>query len=266
MCVSASSVERVAKSLLAAIFVASLWPIAPTEKAYAEEEGNELGDTAASDDVVSGDVDVAVEDRRDIAVPPFEAAFFVEHGDVAPLTSASDFPLVDWTTSGTCRWMIDAGGCLTIEPLPGAVSGSISSFDWKPYKDKITSVVAGKGVCVATSARAMFKDYPRLSSADLSGLDVSFAGSMSEMFRDCPRLASVKLTGLDTSHITDMSYMFWGCSRLVDVDLSGLETSQVRNMRGMFIGCLQLASANLSGLDTSRVTDMCSMFYGCSYL
>lgn len=41
------------------------------------------------------------------------------NGGAAPQSDGPGDPIVDWTTSGTARWMIGASGCLTIAPLEG---------------------------------------------------------------------------------------------------------------------------------------------------
>ncbi|KAB1634562.1 hypothetical protein F8C90_10665 [Ellagibacter isourolithinifaciens] len=83
--------------------------------------------------------------------------------------------IVDWTTCGTCRWMIDARGCLTIAPMEGADSGNLSYWKdtpWYDYRDSITSAKIKDGVVAATTFR-MFRGCSRLISVDLSGLDTS---------------------------------------------------------------------------------------------
>ena len=49
----------------------------------------------------------------------------------APQSDGLGDPIVDWTTSGTARWMIDASGCLTIAPLEGEESGELE--DWREF-------------------------------------------------------------------------------------------------------------------------------------
>ena len=72
----------------------------------------------------------------------------------------SSNPIVDWTACGTCRWMIDARGCLTIAPMEGANSGELSYWKdapWYDNRDSITSAKIKDGVVAATTFR-MFRN------------------------------------------------------------------------------------------------------------
>ncbi len=190
-------------------------------------------------------------------------------------TAESGNPIVDWTACGTCRWMIDARGCLTIAPMEGADSGELSYWKdapWYDYRDSITSAKIKDGVVAATTFR-MFRDCSRLISVDLSGLDTSKVTEMgredtweSGMFSGCTRLAYLDVSSLDTSNVTSMGCMFEGCSSLTSLDLSTFDTSNVVDMNSMFSGCTKLTSLDLSGFDTSSVTSMAAMFCGCSLL
>ena len=218
------------------------------------------------------------------------------NGGAAPQSGESGDPIVDWTASGTARWMIDASGCLVIAPLEGGQSGELGEWSyrytpWYDYRNSITSAKIEGRIAVST-ARSMFLDCRSLESLDLSGLDTSSATGMSSMFsgcsslesldlsgfvtssvvgmsgmfRGCSSLESLDLSGLDTSSATDMSYMFRGCSSLESLDPSGFDTSSVVGMRGMFDGCSSLESLDLSGFDTSSVLYIRDMFDGCSGL
>lgn len=178
-------------------------------------------------------------------------------------------PIVDWTACGTCRWMIDARGCLTIAPMEGADSGELSYWKdalWYDYRDSITSAKIKDGVVAATTFR-MFRDCSRLISVDLSGLDTSKVTEMgredtweSGMFSGCTRLAHLDVSSLDTSNVTSMGCMFKDCSSLTSLDLSTFDTSNVVDMNSMFAGCTKLTSLDLSGFDTSKVTCMDGTF------
>ena len=192
------------------------------------------------------------------------------NGGAAPQSGESGDPIVDWTASGTARWMIDASGCLVIAPLEGGQSGELGecSYRYTPWYDYRNSITSAKieGQIAVSTARSMFLDCRSLESLDLSGLDTSKATDMSSMFWGCSSLKSLDLSGLDTSSATDMSYMFSGCSSLESLDLSGFDTSSVVGMRGMFDGCSSLESLDLSGFDTSSVLYIRDMFDGCSGL
>ena len=289
MSASAKPTEKVFKSVLAAVLAISLCPLMPAEKAQAEETGDsgEQADAAQmSDESLDRDAD------------PTEGALAADGSDADPelagendgaedesapddsnvaLQTASDSgtPIVNWTKCGTCQWMIDANGCLTIKPANGE-SGSLENWDsrewipedispWWHHAGEITSVKIENGV-IAKTTRGMFRKCSKVVSIDLSGLDTSEVANMQSMFSGCSSLASLDLSSLDTSSVTDMSGMFHACSSLASLDLSSLDTSSVTDMSCMFSGCSSLASLDLSSLDTSSVTDMSSMFSGCSKL
>ena len=322
MSISAKPTEKVFKSLLAVTLSVSLCPLAPAGQAQADEaendgsevsvssssanDGSETNSSPASvndgseasipyasandSDALPGDSDDGIAPERDALPGDFD-------DDIDPQSVDSSDPIVDWTTCGTARWTIDAGGCLTIAPMEGTDNGELEIWvlcdevPWYNYRNSITSAkVAGK---IATQTTAlMFNDCPKLASLDLSGLDTSDVTNMSNMFSycwsltsldlspldtsnvtsmrgifaHCSKLASLDLSPLDTSNVTDMSYMLSGCSKLTSLDLSSFDTSQVESMGGMFDGCSKLISLDLSSFDTSNVTGMSRMFYGCSSL
>ena len=253
--------EKALKLLFAAVLAVSLCPLVPAEKAQADEACG-VSEPIAS---VENPGDVVLSDA-DGGVPA--SALGV---DVAAKRSAATLqadgsadPIVDWMTSGTCRWMIDASGCLTIEPLLGAKSGELSGFNWLSYKDDITSLVVKGNVRFGSpSARQMFYQCSKLAAVDLTGLDTSQVTDISQMFEGCKSLKSVDLSGFDTSRVTDMSSMFSDCYVLASLDVSGFDTSQVTDMSLMFSNCEKLSSLDVSAFDTSQVTGLYSMFFGC---
>ena len=175
--------------------------------------------------------------------------------------------------------MIDASGCLTIEPLPSnsygelPVSPSDYELPWNnSYRSDFTAVDVKPGVCLIgeqssdVSMSGMFSTCSNLVSVNLSGLDTSNVTDMGGMFNYCRALKTVNMDGLDTSNVTDMGYMFNGCPSLEALGVSGWDTSHVANVEYMFSGCSSLASLDVSGWDTSNVTDMGWMFTDCSSL
>ena len=282
MSASAKPTEKLFKSFLAAVLAISLCPLMPAEKAQAEEAGDSGEQTDAaqvSDEGEGGDVDPtesALAASNSDAVPELaeennnaEDEGALDDSNVA-LQAANDSgaPIVNWTKCGTCQWMIDADGCLVIEPQSGE-SGELRDWvwtaPWDDYKSSITSVAIKKTVIAKTTSGA-FYDCMSLRSIDLSGLDTSQATDMSDMFSGCSSLASLDLSSFDTSSVTSMDGMFSGCSSLASLDLSSFDTSKVTGMGSMFYGCSSLASLDLSSFDTSSATDMSFMFYGCSSL
>ena len=296
MSISAKPTEKVFKSLLAVTLSVSLCPLAPAGQAQADEaendgsevsvlsssanDGSETNSSPASvndgseasipyasandSDALPGDSDDGIAPDRDALPDDFD-------DDIDPQSVDSSDPIVDWTTCGTARWTIDAGGCLTIAPMEGTDNGELEIWvlcdevPWYNYRNSITSAkVAGK---IATQTPAlMFNDCPTLASLDLSGLDTSNVTNMRGMFSERSSLASLDLSPLDTSNVTDMSYMLSGCSKLTSLDLSPLDTSKVTNMSYMLYYCPSLTSLDLSPLDTSNVTSMRGIFAHCSKL
>ncbi len=296
MSISAKPTEKVFKSLLAVTLSVSLCPLAPAGQAQADEaendgsevsvlsssanDGSETNSSPASvndgseasipyasandSDALPGDSDDGIAPERDALPGDFD-------DDIDPQSVDSSDPIVDWTTCGTARWTIDAGGCLTIAPMEGTDNGELEIWvlcdevPWYNYRNSITSAkVAGK---IATQTTAlMFNDCPKLASLDLSGLDTSDVTNMSNMFSYCWSLTSLDLSSFDTSNVTGMGGMFSGCSSLASLDVSSFDTSGAVGMKGMFSGCSKLALLDVSSFDTSRVTDMSDMFHGCSSL
>ena len=296
MSISAKPTEKVFKSLLAVTLSVSLCPLAPAGQAQADEaendgsevsvssssanDGSETNSSPASvndgseasipyasandSDALPGDSDDGIAPERDALPGDFD-------DDIDPQSVDSSDPIVDWTTCGTARWTIDAGGCLTIAPMEGTDNGELEIWvlcdevPWYNYRNSITSAkVAGK---IATQTTAlMFNDCPKLASLDLSGLDTSDVTNMSNMFSYCWSLTSLDLSPLDTSNVTNMRGMFSECSSLSSLDLSPLDTSNVTDMSYMLSGCSKLTSLDLSPLDTSKVTNMSYMLYYCPSL
>ena len=289
MSASAKPTEKLFKSFLAAVLAISLCPLMPADKAQAEEAGDSGEQTDAaqvSDEGKGGDADptesalaasnsdanleLAVENdgAEDEGTP--------DDSNVALQTvSDSGAPIVDWTECGTCQWMIDSGGCLTIKPKSGSASGELArwySSEGGPWRgSSFTTVRILHGVKAKTTAR-MFAACRNLTSADLSGLDTSSVTDMGEMFSGCSKLAKLDLSSFDTSNVKEGSYsaggmrgMFSGCSSLASLDVSGLDTSSVTDMSGMFGNC-PIQTLELSSFETSQVTNASSMFSGCSSL
>ncbi|MEE1453756.1 MAG: hypothetical protein UF420_00455, partial [Ellagibacter isourolithinifaciens] len=112
------------------------------------------------------------------------------NGGAAPQSGESGDPIVDWTTSGTARWMIDASGCLTIAPLEGEESGELEDwrgFDKAPWHDNSSLIISAKieGAIAISTATGMFYGCSSLKFLDLSSLGAWRAGDMSRMFSGC---------------------------------------------------------------------------------
>ena len=185
MSASAKPTEKLFKSFLAAVLAISLCPLMPADKAQAEEAGDsgEQTDAAQVSDEGEGEetdlaegivetdgsnADLDLTGENDGA----EDEGALDDSNVA-LQAASDSgtPIVDWTECGTCQWMIDAGGCLTIKPANGE-SGSLENWDshdyfdrfppWKRFAGRITTVKIENGV-IAKTTRRMFYECSKVA-------------------------------------------------------------------------------------------------------
>lgn len=137
-----------------------------------------------------------------------------------------------WYQVGTCKWMVDEKGLLTIEPLNGS-SGSFGTRDgfrdqycpWSEFKDQITSVVFHGRIVLKECMDDMFRDYRQLRSIDFGSIDTSAVSSMNGLFEGCSSLESVDLSAFDTRRISSYGFSFFdGCTSLVKITLGKLMT------------------------------------------
>ena len=180
-----------------------------------------------------------------------------------------------WQTWGTCEWMVDDQGCLTIRPANGAAEGQLPDtylnttyIPWRAseIRSSIKAIMVDPGVKTSTSCSALFSNLNKLEEADLSRLDTASTTDMNHMFAHCSSLTSLDLSGWDTSRTSNMMGVFFCCSSLSSLNVSNWDTSKATNMAGMFYCCFSLASLDVSKWDTSRVTDMFTMLYSCKSL
>jgi len=173
-------------------------------------------------------------------------------------------------TSGTCSWVIDSEGVLTISPTDG-VSGTLEYFgywsrSWREWTESINKVVINPGVKTSSNCSYMFRDFSNCTEMDLLNLDTTNCTNMNEMFMNCSKLKILNLKNFNTSKVTDMSNMFSQCKQINSIDVSSFDTSKVTNMFAMFSGCSKLTSVNVAGFNTTNVTSMNFMFSGCEKL
>lgn len=174
--------------------------------------------------------------------------------------------------SGTCTWVINESGVLTVRPTSGT-SGTMDSWGegdlefspWYEHRTQITSVKFEGTIDMAT-CNNMFNGCENLESIDLTGIKTDKVESMVRMFFNCGKLQSLDVSKLNTSSVTDMWYMFAGCSSLTSLDLSNFNTSEVEKMHSMFERCSSLTSLDLSSFSTRNVIDVRSMFERCTAL
>ncbi len=199
-------------------------------------------------------------------------------------------------TSGTCDWVIDENGVLTISPTDG-VQGELEDspklpltseeednastlfalleekdvhlfYPWHEYGDAVTEVVVSEGVCAAPDSSFLFNDLSVCTKIDLRGLDTTAVTKMRYWFMDCTALTDLTLgEAWSTANVTTMAGMFYNCTSMLSVDLSGWNTANVTDMSRLFLDCSSLTALDFeNGWDTSAVNLMSGMFYGCSSL
>ncbi len=177
-------------------------------------------------------------------------------------------------TSGSCDWVIDEDGILTISPTNGT-SGTLANFEtnndvpWYTYRESITKAQFQGTIYGNTYCVKMFDYCSNITEIDFTNFDVSNVTNMFGMFDSCSNLISINLgDNFDTSNVTNMVGMFYECSSLTSLNLgNNFDTSNVTSMISMFAGCSNLTSLDLGDkFDTSNVTSMISMFQDCSSL
>ena len=104
-------------------------------------------------------------------------------------------------TSGTCSWVIDDAGVLTIGPGSLADISNVHDIPWYNYKTQITKIIAKPGTKLNRNQR-LFADCTACTEVDLSNLDVSNCTSLSTMFNGCSNLTSCNLAGWNLNKVT----------------------------------------------------------------
>ena len=174
-------------------------------------------------------------------------------------------------TSGSCSWVIDDDGVLTITPSDG-VSGTLRSSStsgngpWYNYRLRIKKVVVNPGVKAGKSCYRLFYTFSNCTEMNLSNLDTSNVTNMSSIFSNCSSLTNLDVSRFDTSNVKSMQSMFDGCKGLTNLDVSRFDTSNVTDMYQMFYNCSGLTNLDVSKFDTSNVTTMTYMFNNCKNL
>lgn len=119
-----------------------------------------------------------------------------------------------WKTVGTCLWMIDESGLMTIKP-EGDEAGCIDNRDhqcpWSEDKDSITGIVF-KGDVVLRDCGAYIDGYfeylPNLKTVDLGSTKIEESVRTFYLFYECGSLQSVKVGQSASFNIAD-----WGNRR-----------------------------------------------------
>lgn len=178
-----------------------------------------------------------------------------------------------WNQSGTCLWLLDGKGALTVKPQNGS-KGTLGQFyaysdakrDWLLFPNKISTVVFEDEVRAPSSISGLFQGCSKIKSIDFGSFNTADAEDMSYMFDRCSSLKHVDVSMLNTSNVKSMFWMFQSCSSLESLELSSFDTSKLEEASGMFGSCSSLKELDLSHLDTSKISEMDSMFDGCSKL
>ena len=177
-------------------------------------------------------------------------------------------------TSGTCSWVIDSEGVLTISPTDG-VSGTLDSYSldtnneipWKSNRASITKVFVEPGVKTGNACRCLFYLLSNCTEMDLRYLDTSDCTNMSWMFNGCSKIETINMSGFDTSNVTDVSFMFYNCQKITSLpDIANWNTSNFTTINQVFFGCKNIEYINVSNWDTSNITDFLGAFQGCDKL
>lgn len=104
----------------------------------------------------------------------------------------------EWKTVGSCLWMIDGSGLMTIKPQSddaGCIDGRDYGCPWSEDRDSITAIVfQGDIVLKETySLYGYFSYFSNLKSVDLGSIHIDESFSINRFFYNCDSLASIKV-------------------------------------------------------------------------
>ena len=183
---------------------------------------------------------------------------------------------------GTCKWVIDENGKLTISPLSGE-EGTIDFYNpissdpntvtsednrppWYQYATTITSAEILGSIQITGESCRMFENCQSLEEVDLTGLDLSAVKGISTMFYNCKKLTAVDMSMIDVSSVCSVNNLFDCCFSLASVKLPDFSNSQLTSINAMFEHCRALKSIDLSSMNTTTVHSASLMFSGCTSL
>ena len=175
-------------------------------------------------------------------------------------------------TSGTCKWVIDDNGVLTISPSKGKV-GKLEKWEdwrsgvspWHKYRSKITHVKFEKKIYTETCS-AMFMDCELLETVDFGQFNIDASDNMEYMFSGCKSLKEIDMSTLNTDNVVHMNNMFANCTSIKSIDLSTFDTYKVKTMGMMFYNCTSLEYVDVARWHTLNVEEMQYMFFNCKKL
>ena len=152
-------------------------------------------------------IDAAVSAREDAALSSDSNST----GGNVDQTESENKATPGWTECGTCEWMIDDAGLLTVRPLPGLACGKLASWGiwtdvpWYSQRKSITAARVDSGVSVET-CRYLFYGCSSLSTVYVSGLFTTDEVRSSDcMFAGCASLVGGACTTYSAAH-TDAAY------------------------------------------------------------
>ena len=165
-------------------------------------------------------------------------------------------------TSGTCTWVIDKNGILTISAADGDVGYiesddfTLTSWPWYSYNSYVKKVIIEDRIVLGKSMYGMFCSMKSCTSIDgLSNLDTSNVVDMSAAFSQDSKLVSLDLTGWNTDKVTKISSMFNGCTNLKTLELGNFNALNLIYGYGTFFNCHALEKLDLSNFDISKCYD-----------
>ena len=176
-------------------------------------------------------------------------------------------------TCGTCNWVIDDEGTLTISPADGT-SGTLDSISsnqswpWFSNRTSIKKVIVEEGVAASADAVGMFGAMTKCTDFQVGSLDTSATTNMANMFTNCTSLVDTSgLARWDTGNVTNMNSMFNGCTSLADTSaFADWDTGKVTDMSSVFNDCALTGTSDFANWDTSNATTMSGMFSNCRSL
>lgn len=171
--------------------------------------------------------------------------------------------------SGSCKWVIDDKGVLTISPSEGEV-GKLEKWEnwrsgvspWHKYGNKIIHVKFEKKI-YAETCYAMFMDCELLESVDFGQFNIDASGNMEYMFSGCKSLKEIDMSTLNTDNVEFMNNMFANCTSIKSIDLSTFDTFKVKTMGMMFYNCTSLEFVDVSRFSTTWLDEAQYMFFNC---
>ena len=114
--------------------------------------------------------------------------------------------------SGSCKWVIDDNGVLTVSPSKGK-KGYLEKWEdwrsgnspWYKYRSQIIHAKFEKQIYTQT-CYAMFRDCQSLETVDFGQLNIDETQSMEYMFYGCKSLKEIDMSTLNTYNVVYMNH------------------------------------------------------------